>query len=334
MRDCRPLPSAWFPDAIIAAHHHMGINMRPLAAACIGTGLIGRSWALVLARLHDRVWLFDASSDAADEAQAYVHDAMNSMTAGAVGHTAELGDRVRVAKSLREAVAGASYIQESVSENLAVKRALAAEIDRLAPLDAILASSTSEYRPTDIFADVAGRHRCLVAHPLNPPHLVPAVEVCPAAFTAPEVVARTLDLLRTAGQRPIVVRREVRGFVMNRLQLAVLREALSLVQEQVCSVADLDAAMKFGLARRWAALGPFETNYLATEKGYEHFLAAYGETLRSIADDLSRAWSFDATIGREVDAQLKEMLHGEPRAETEARRDRNLSRIAGSGLEP
>ncbi len=301
--------------------------MPPPAAACIGTGIIGRSWALVLARCHERVWLFDASSHAANAAKAYVDDMI-------AGQTPDLSGRVRVATSLGEAVSAASYIQESVSENLDVKRALFADIDGLAPRDAILASSTSEYRPTDIFADVDGRDRCLVAHPLNPPHLIPAVEVCPAAFTSPGVVARALEVLRTAGQRPLLVRQEVRGFVMNRLQLAVLREALSLVEHRVCSVADLDAAMKFGLARRWAALGPFEANYLATDKGYEYFLSAYGETLKSIADDLTRAWTFDATIGREVDAQLKEFLHGEPRADTEARRDRNLDRIADCGLEP
>jgi 3-hydroxyacyl-CoA dehydrogenase len=239
-----------------------------------------------------------------------------------------------VAATLQEAVSQASYVQESVSENLGLKRALFPEIDGFAPQDAILASSTSEFRPTDLFADLAGRARCLVAHPLNPPHLVPAVEVCPADFTSPDVLARTLELMRTAGQRPVTVQREVRGFVMNRLQLAVLREALSLVQQGVCSVADLDAAMKYGLARRWAALGPFETNYLATEKGYEYFLSAYAHTLRSIADDLTPTWTFDAAMGREVDAQLRALLHGEPRSETEARRDRNLDRLAQCDLEP
>jgi len=308
--------------------------MRPQTAACIGTGLIGRSWALVLARCHERVWLFDANDDAATAAQEYVQNTLTqSVHAGLLRYPQQLADRIRIASSLQEAVSSARYVQESVSENLSVKRTVFADIYALAPSDAILASSTSEYRPSDIWADVAGRARCLVAHPLNPPHLIPAVEVCPGTFTAPDVVAQTLTLLSEAGQRPYLVRREIRGFVMNRLQIAVLREALNLVQDGVCSVADVDVAMKFGLARRWAAMGPFEANYLATEKGYENFLAVYGETLKSIADDLTPTWNFRPSIGRDVDAQLAETLRNEPRTNTEARRDRNLARIANCDLE-
>src|SRR5262245_59293342 len=115
--------------------------MRPPEAACIGTGIIGRSWALVLARCHERVWLFDANNQAAEAAQGYVNDMM-------AAHTPEFSGRVRVAPSLKDAVSAASYVQESVSENLEVKRALFPDIDRLAPRDAILVSSTSEFRPT------------------------------------------------------------------------------------------------------------------------------------------------------------------------------------------
>jgi 3-hydroxyacyl-CoA dehydrogenase len=245
----------------------------------------------------------------------------------------KLLSRIRVAGSLEEAVASANYVQESVPENLTLKKSLFSDIDRLARPDAVLASSTSELPPSGFLSHLRGRARCLVAHPLNPPHLIPAIEICPAPFTSSSALQDTIAMLQQVGQRPLLVRYEINGFVMNRLQIAVLQESLSLVERGVCSVADLDIAMKYGLARRWAVMGPFETNYLSTEGDYGHFLEVYGPTLKSIADDLHPVWEFGGTLGGRIDAELNERLHGEAREATAARRDRNLARLAKQGIE-
>ena len=302
--------------------------------ACVGAGIIGRSWAVVFARRAKKVLLYDSRHEVAEAAKAWIDRAVGeSAETGLSRDAVHVRDRIQVVDTMEEAVSSADYVQESALEDLVLKASLFSDIDRVAPRQTILASSTSGFPPSMFLANLAGRRRCLVAHPLNPPHLIPAVEICPTPFTSPQAVEATMSFLRQTGQHPFLLKREVHGFVMNRLQLAVLREALSLIERDICTVADLDVAMKYGLARRWAVMGPFETNYLTTTGGYAHFLAAYGETLKNIADDLCSTWNFDETLGREVDAQLTERLNGETKEATEGRRNRNLIRLARTELE-
>jgi len=299
-------------------------------ATCIGTGTIGASWAICFARSVDRVMLYDKNPAAVEQGLSLIRRSLSSLeAAGAVGNVAETMGRIHVAASLEEAVAESGYVQESIIERRDIKRDLFAELDELVPDDCILASSTSEIPPYEFMGGLKGRSRCLVVHPLNPPHLIPAVEICPAEFTSAETVEETRTFMKAVGQKPLVVNKEVKGFVMNRLQLAVIRESLHLVEQGICDVEGVDVAMKYGLGLRWATMGPFETNFLSTTGGDSHFLSpeGYYATLKNIADDLSSEFEFETGLGQKIDAELKEMLVDVDHDAAAEKRDRNLIKI-------
>ena len=172
-------------------------------------------------------------------------------------------------------------MQENAPEDVEVKRALWARLDALAPADAILASSTSAVVPSAFTENLAGRARCLVAHPINPPYLVPALELVPAPWTSTETMAAAETVMRGIGQAPIVMKRELDGFVMNRLQGALLDEAFRLVADGYCSVEDVDVGVRDGLALRWAFIGPFETIDLNAPGGVRDYVGRYGRPVRA-----------------------------------------------------
>ena len=170
---------------------------------------------------------------------------------------------------------GAGHVQENTPEDVAVKRAIFARLDRRRAARAILASSTSAILPSTFTEGLEGRARCLVVHPINPPYLIPAAEIVPAPWTDAGVVERTAALLRAAGHAPIVMKREIDGFVMNRLQGALLEEAFRLVAEGYASVEDVDVGIRDGLALRWSFMGPFETIDLNAPAGVRDYAERY-----------------------------------------------------------
>jgi len=296
--------------------------------AVIGAGLVGRAWAMVFARGGHPVMLYDAN-------EAALAPALDAIEAGladlhAHGLIAEpptaVRRRVTAATSLADALREAGYVQENVFESLEVKKEIFAAMDPLAPPNAILASSTSGIPASVFTANLEGRHRCLVAHPINPPSLIPLVEVVPAPWTAPEVVARTISLLEGVGQVPIVVRREVPGFIVNRLQGALLNEAFRLVEDGYVSGADLDKAVKDGLGLRWSFMGPFETIDLNAPGGLADYCARYGPLYHQIAKEATpRVWS-EALIGKVARERL-EVLPASERPARQAWRDRLLTAL-------
>jgi L-gulonate 3-dehydrogenase len=296
--------------------------------ACIGTGIIGASWAVAFSRSVEKVWIWDASaSNLAAGKHAIAQTLRFLQESGSIVSADEALSRIHAATSLQEAVTQSDYIQESVSEELPLKRKVFAQLDRLAPRHSLLASSTSEIQPSTFLEELPGRDRCLVVHPLNPPHLVPAVEICPSTFTAQARIAEVLAFMRRLGQVPILINKEVKGFVMNRLQVAVIREALHLVKAGYCSAADVDSAVTQGLGLRWATMGPFETNFLSTRGGYGGFLKAYGPTLASIAEDLAKDFQFDERLGRDIDEQLRQRFGTLDHQDRELSRDRQLIKL-------
>lgn len=254
--------------------------------AIIGTGLIGRSWAIVFAAAGWQVRLADASAAALDAAPGLIAEGLAELAShGLVDDPAGAAARVVAAGSLAEAVAGAELVQENLPEDIAIKRTVFAELDRLAPRDAILASSTSAIVASRFTEDLPGRDRCLVAHPVNPPHLVPVVELCGAPWTAPETVDRARTIYRAVGQEPVTIHREVDGFVLNRLQGALLAEAFRLVGDGVISPQDLDKTIQDGLGLRWSFLGPFGTIELNAPGGIPDYCARYTGFYRRLAAD-------------------------------------------------
>ncbi len=216
--------------------------------AIVGAGLIGRSWAVVFARSGFAVRLTDIHHAALDAAPGHIAEALRQLeTHGLVADIPAILARIRTCPTLAEAVEGVDLVQENGPETVEAKRALFAELDALCGPDTILASSTSAIVASLFTEGLAGRARCLVGHPVNPPHLVPVVELCGAPWTDPAVIERARALYEAAGQAPVTVNREVEGFVLNRLQGALLSEAFRLVAEGVVSPADLDRTVAEGL---------------------------------------------------------------------------------------
>jgi L-gulonate 3-dehydrogenase len=244
--------------------------------AVIGAGLIGRAWAMVFSRAGWDVALYDAVAGVAEAGLKSVGEGLRALAEhGLADDPAGATARVRAAPDLSGALDGASFVQENVPETVEAKRAIFAELDRQAAPDAVLASSTSAIVASLFTENIVGRHRCLVAHPVNPPHLVPLVELVGSPWTAPETVERARTVYLAIGQVPIVVRREIEGFVLNRLQGALLAEAFRLVGDAVVSPQDLDKTVKDGLGLRWSFMGPFETIELNAPGGIADYCARY-----------------------------------------------------------
>ncbi|ADH91351.1 3-hydroxyacyl-CoA dehydrogenase NAD-binding protein [Ancylobacter novellus DSM 506] len=264
--------------------------------ALVGCGLVGGSWGLVFARAGYEVTLYDPSPASLQAALDFVRGAAPALAAQGLlnGETPEtILSRLKPASSLAEAVSGADYIQESAPERLPIKQALYKELANLVKPDAIIASSTSGFPASSFTGEIEGRERCVVAHPINPPHLIPLVEIIPAPWTAPAVVERTDALMRAVGQVPIRLNREIAGFVVNRLQSAVLAEAFRLVEDGVVSATDVDAAMSEGLGLRWFFMGPFETIDLNAQGGVADYCAKLGPMYYDLAKEQAdpRPWS-------------------------------------------
>lgn len=293
--------------------------------AVIGAGLIGRAWAMVFARAGHPVRLFDAAPGAVEQALALIRDGLvETREFGLVDEDpATILARISAAASLADAVRDADYVQENTSEREDVKREVFSQLDAAAGPACILASSTSTIETSRFAAHVPGRHRCLVAHPVNPPHVVPIVELSPAPFTDPEVVERARALHEKAGQVPILVRKEVEGFILNRLQAALLIEAWRLVDEGYVSVEDLDKTVRDGLGLRWAFMGPFETIDLNAPGGVADYAQRYGPKLYGMMQGVtSRPWEGD--LVEKVEQERRALLDQDDHGTREAWRDRRL----------
>ncbi len=245
-------------------------------AAMIGAGLIGRSWGIVFARAGWQVRLVDAGPAQLAAARERIAESLaEQQAAGLVTDAAAALARIALVERIEDAVADADWVQENLPEELDVKRTAFASLDRAAPLSAVLASSTSAIPASRFTENLTGRARCLVAHPVNPPHLVPVVELCGAPWTSPETLERARVVMTDVRQVPVTVRREVDGFILNRLQGALLSEAMRLVGEGYVSTEDLDKTIAHGLGLRWSFMGPFATIELNAPGGVADYCARY-----------------------------------------------------------
>ena len=294
--------------------------------ACIGAGNVGRAWAIVFARAGCEVTLYDSAAGAVEQhALPAIQQSLRDLAAaGWVDDAAPILARIHATDSLPSAVCGATYVQESVKEDLATKRAVFAQLGQHAPPETILASSTSAI-PGSQFLDAAAQaERCLVAHPVNPPYLIPLVEVCPAPFTTPAVVDRCTEFLRRVGQQPILVRREVPGFILNRLQFTLVAEALHLVGEGYCEPDDIDKVLKHGLAMRWAFIGPFEVAHLNATGGFAGFIDNLGDMMRTLARDAKTDYNWGPELVAAIHHELAKKTPVEQIAPRQAWRDRRI----------
>jgi 3-hydroxybutyryl-CoA dehydrogenase len=283
------------------------MSERPERIAVVGAGLMGTSIGLDWARSGFDVTIYDADADRAASAQQRAREVGVALASGGVMTEAHLDAavaRIRPSTDLGEAVGDAGYVAEAIVEHLPTKQALYAELDAITRPDAILASNTSTLMPSALAEPTRRRARVLVVHYFNPAHLIPVVEVVMGPETAPEAVETVTRLLRAAGKTPAVLRKEVPGFIANRLQSALLREALALVEDGVCSMEDLDAVVSMGFGRRLAAFGPFVVHDMAgldvwqaiATNLYPHISAA--EDVQPLLADRAARGDFGLKTGR------------------------------------
>lgn len=296
----------------------------------VGAGLIGRAWAIVFARAGCRVAVHDADARALDACLALLRENLADLAQhGLITEAPEtVLARITPVPTLAQALQGAALVQENVRETVEVKQAIFAEMDRLAAPDTILASSTSWIPASAFSADLPGRERIMVAHPVNPPYLVPLVELAPAPWTSAQMVERAHQLFSRCGQTPVVLRKEITGFLLNRIQGAVLNEMLNLYADGYASVEDLDKVMKDGLGMRWAFMGPFETIDLNAPEGVVDYAMRYGPTYKEVsAGQAANEWRADVLA--RIEAERRAVLPVTGLSERARWRDNRLMALVG-----
>lgn len=300
--------------------------------ALIGAGTIGIGWAIVFACGEQTVRVFDESAAMLARFLPAVTFRLGKLAeAGLISEPVDdVLARITVASSIDEVIDGVDYVQESVTESLDVKKSLFAYLDANTPPHVTLASSTSTIPCSRFTADLPGRERCVVVHPANPPYLLRVAEVVPSKFTSAAVTASTADLIRAVGMSPVIVKDEIEGFVFNRLQGALLREAYFLVGEGVVTPRDIDTIVRDGLGRRWSITGPFATAELNTRGGTAQHAEVIGSVYARIGSDRGTAdpW-VPETIAYIID-EMNELLPGDDWEANVLRRE--LAMITLEGL--
>ena len=295
--------------------------------AIVGSGFVGRAWAISFARAGHEVALWDADPSAPAKALTFIEAVLPDLAANDLvggGSAESLRARMKPVADLREALEGAIHVQENTPEDVAVKREIFGRLDALAEPNTVLASSTSALLPSAFTEALRGRARCLVAHPINPPYLVPAAEVVPAPWTDPAVVERTAAFLRAAGHAPIVMKRELDGFVMNRLQGALLEEAFRLVADGYAGVEDVDIGIREGLALRWSFMGPFETIDLNAPGGVRDYAERYQKIYAGIFPSTQRRVDWSGPVMATLESERRKRTPADKLVERQAWRDRRL----------
>lgn len=254
--------------------------------AVVGTGTVGASWtALYLARGLDVV-ASDPSPGAEAKLRHYVDTAWKALRIIGVSPKGS-PEHLSFTTDPSRAVAAVDFVQESAPEEIDLKTQLFAELDAAAPADSIIASSSASLTMSAIQAKCVHPERCVIAHPINPPHLVPLVEVVGGRNTSPSTIQRTIAFYSVLGRKPIHVRKELIGHVANRLQAALYRELAYLIEQEVLNVTDADAAVCWGPGLRWGVMGPNMLFHLnAGEGGIHHFMEHFARAISACWSDL------------------------------------------------
>jgi 3-hydroxyacyl-CoA dehydrogenase len=295
--------------------------------ACVGAGVIGHSWACCFAQRGYTVRLMDINQDVLNDIPEKVRANYEVfIKKGLLTHD-ELEatlKRIKIGSDISWAVESADFCIESVLEDLSLKKDVFTQMDKFAPKRAILASSTSSQSITEI-GRVTGRpEKCITMHPLNPPHIIPAVEVVRGKCTSEETTSLTVELLKKIRRKPYVCMKEVPGFVMTRLMTIILREALSLLNRGVASVEDIDTAINAGVGLRFGLMGIFEINNLTSTGGLEMFLKKYSESIRHIWADIEELKEIPSDLAEKAVAGIKDELRGKSPEEIIRWRDEKL----------
>jgi 3-hydroxyacyl-CoA dehydrogenase len=284
---------------------------------------------MVFARAGMQVGLFDADAEALrrDTMPLVQASLADQEASGLVKDAAATAARITVYDDLQSALIGVDYVQESVYEDPDLKRSLFAELDVFTQEDCILASSTSAIPGSEFMQGLRFPGRALIVHPVNPPHLIPLVELCRAPGTSQHTLDQAKQLMEALGQVPIIVRREIPGFILNRLQFTLVGELMHLVSEGFCSAEDADKVVKYGLALRWAFLGPTEVAHLNASKGFMGFVDGLGDMMKRLAKDAQVDYDWSREDASQIHDALCEAMPLERITEFQRWRDQRILKL-------
>ncbi|MBK1696141.1 3-hydroxyacyl-CoA dehydrogenase [Rhodovibrio salinarum] len=295
----------------------------------VGAGLVGAGWAIVFARAGHDVRVFDGAEATLAALPGRLDTALADLKqSGLISDPAAIRNRITIVETLGGALAGAQYVQESVFERTDVKRALYEQIDPLLGPGTLVGSSSSGIPASAFTGGMAHADRYLIVHPVNPPYLVPVVELVPSPATSEATVAQARELMTQVGQVPVHVRGEPQGFILNRLQGALLREAWALFEEGHASVADIDKTVSHGLGLRWSFMGPFETIDLNAPGGVRDYAERLGGLYLDIARDRTDPQPWNEELVARVEAERRACLPEQDLQTRGAWRDRRLMALA------
>nr|WP_312795724.1 carnitine 3-dehydrogenase [Tianweitania sp.] len=306
------------------------MTMQITKAACIGGGVIGAGWVARLVLNGIDVALYDPDPQASrkvDEVLAGARRAYAQMVPSGLPKEG----RVTYASTVAEAVADADFIQENVPERLDLKHKVLAEIDAHARPDALIGSSTSGIKPTEMASALQHPERLVVAHPFNPVYLLPLVEIVGGEKTQPEFIDKAKALYASIGMKPVVIRKEIEAFVGDRLLEAIWRESLWLIKDGITTVEELDDIIRYSFGLRWAQMGLFQTYRIAGgEAGMRHFMEQFGPCLSWPWTKLTDVPEFNDELVDLIAGQSDEQSGHYTIRELEKIRDDNLVAIMGT----
>lgn len=296
-------------------------------AAAIGGGVIGAGWVARLALNGIDVAVFDPDPEARRKVGEVMKGARRAYRKMSPGGLPQEG-RITYARTIADAVADADFIQESVPERLDLKHKVLAEIDAHAPKDALVGSSTSGLKPTDMQTAMKRGERLVVAHPFNPVYLLPLVEIVGGEKTSKKSIDRARAVYASIGMKPVVIRKEIEAFVGDRLLEAVWREALWLIKDDITTVEELDDIMRYSFGIRWAQMGMFQVYRIAGgEAGMRHFIAQFGPCLAWPWTKLTDVPELTDELVDKIANQSDQQANGLSIRELERIRDDNLVAI-------
>ena len=290
----------------------------------IGGGLIGASWAAIFSKSGFNVFVYDPFRDVFETYKSRVTSFLEELKS--IDETINIEEslnRISANVTIEDLCSNVEYIQESAPEILSVKQELFAKLDNLAPDEVVIGSSSSAMPISSITQNLKGQHRCIIAHPANPPHLIPCVEICPGENTSNKTIEKTKEIFTASGASIVNVKKEIDGFILNRLQGALLNEAMRLYSDGYASSDEIDATIRDGLGLRWAFMGPFETIDLNAPGGIKDYISRYGPMYIEMAKNQTKIPDWSEEAGKKLEIERRKIL-GHDELENRAKKRNQL----------